>query len=62
VAPFDADQAVEVGGLEPALRGRGISLGDRACLMLARARGLPVLTGDRKWAELDLGVEVRLFR
>lgn len=62
VVAFDAAQAVEVGALEPALRGRDISLGDRACLMLARARGLPVVTADRPWALLDLGVEVRLIR
>lgn len=62
VVPFDAAQAAEVGALEPALRGRDISLGDRACLTLGRLRGLPVLTADRPWAALDLGVEVRLIR
>ena len=62
VVPFDAAQAVEVGALEPALRGRDISLGDRACLTLGRIRELPVLTADRSWAALTLGVEVRLIR
>jgi len=38
------------------------SLGDRVCLALARRRGLPVLTTDKPWADLDLGIEVRLIR
>lgn len=62
VAPFDVVQAVAVGALEPELRGRNISLADRACLMLARAKGLPAVTADRPWAKLDLGLEVRLIR
>jgi len=38
------------------------SLGDRACLALATARGLPVLSADRSWARRDVGVEVQLIR
>ena len=41
---------------------RGVSLADRVCLALAIQRGLPVLTGDRAWADLGLPVEVRLIR
>lgn len=63
VVPFDVALAVEVGAPEAALRGRNISLADRACLMLARARGLPAAAAaDRPWATLDMGVEVRLIR
>lgn len=62
VVAFDERQAELVGSLEPLLRNRGIAFGDRACLMLGRLRGLPVLTADRPWASLDLGVEVRLIR
>jgi PIN domain nuclease of toxin-antitoxin system len=39
-----------------------LSLGDRLCIGLARARAMPVLTGDRVWKDLPLGVDVRLFR
>lgn len=59
---FDVQQAYATGLLRSATRSRGLSLGDRACLNLARHLGLPVLTADRAWAELDLGVEVRLAR
>lgn len=62
VVVLDAEQAQEVGSLEPALRNSGIAFGDRACLMLGRARSLPVLTADRPWASLGCGVEVRLIR
>ena len=62
VVAFDAEQAQEIGSLEPLLRNKGIAFGDRACLMLGRVRSLPVLTADRPWAGLDLGVEVRLIR
>lgn len=40
----------------------GLSFGDRACLALAMARGLPVLTSDRAWSRLDLGVEIKVVR
>jgi ribonuclease VapC len=58
-ADADAGAAAE---LRPSTRRAGLGLGDRACLALGRARGLPVLTADRVWAELDVGVAVRLVR
>ena len=39
-----------------------LSFGDRACLALARRLGLPALTAERAWAELDLGIPVEVFR
>lgn len=62
VAGFDADQAWAAGALRSATRMRGLSLGDRACLALAGARGVPAITADRAWAEVDAGVEVRVIR
>ena len=62
VLPFDRRQAYAAGLLRPVTRAAGLSLADRACLALARARSLPVLTGDRNWLGLPVHVDVRLFR
>jgi PIN domain nuclease of toxin-antitoxin system len=62
VATFDEQLAVEAGFLRRTTRHLGLSLGDRACLALACRESLPVLTTDRAWAELDLGIEVVLIR
>jgi PIN domain nuclease of toxin-antitoxin system len=40
----------------------GLSLGDCICLATARARGVPVITADRSWRDLDLGVEIEVIR
>ncbi len=62
VADFDEDLAYRTGDFRTATRRRGLSLGDRACLALARRLDVPVLTADRRWADVDVGVEVRLIR
>ena len=59
---FDAEQAFLAGRLEPATRPLGLSLGDRACLALALSLGVPALSGDRRWAGAEVGVEINLFR
>jgi PIN domain nuclease of toxin-antitoxin system len=44
---------------------KSLSLADIVCLGFSRARGLPVLTGDKHWLQLDsqlLGVSVFDFR
>ena len=60
--PFDEEDALLAAELRPVTRAAGLSLGDRACLALAQRRKLPALTADRAWADLDLGIEVRLIR
>ena len=62
VVAFDESQALQSGQLRRSTRHRGLSLGDRACLQLAAMRGLPAVTADRAWKELDVGVEVRVIR
>jgi PIN domain nuclease of toxin-antitoxin system len=62
VVAFDAKHARIAAELKPLVKGRRIALADRACLALAKATGLPVLTGDRAWATLDLGLDIRLIR
>ena len=59
---FDRARATAAGLLAAKTMRRGISLGDRACLALATELGLPVVTGDRAWRDLELGVEIRLIR
>jgi ribonuclease VapC len=48
--------------LRPTTRHLGLSLADGACLAVAQRLGLPVLTTDRAWAQLQMGVEIRLAR
>lgn len=62
VVDFDGEQAFVAGFLRPGTRNLGLSLGDRGCLSLAQRLGLPVLTADRSWRELDVGVKVRVIR
>ena len=62
VKDFDEDQAYAAGMLRPLTRDRGLSLGDRASIALGLRLGLVVLTADRSWAGLDVGVDVRLVR
>lgn len=62
IVPFDDELAYDCAGLRPVTKHLGLSLGDRACLALAKREVLPVLTADRVWSELDIGVEVRLIR
>ncbi|KMO44967.1 twitching motility protein PilT [Methylobacterium tarhaniae] len=53
VVEFDRVQAVEAGALRKATRQAGLSFGDRACLALAKSRGLAALTTDQAWEQLD---------
>jgi PIN domain nuclease of toxin-antitoxin system len=62
VVDFDAAQARIAGDLRALTRAQGLSLGDRACLALAQALGLPAMTADRAWAGLEVGIEIRTVR
>ncbi|MSP23075.1 MAG: PIN domain-containing protein [Dehalococcoidia bacterium] len=61
-APFDETDADVTGEFYPTTRELQLSLGDRACLALAQRLGAVTFTGDRSWANLDIGVEVRRIR
>ncbi len=62
--PFDEELALDAGMLEPLTRVAGLSLGDRACLALARRLRAPVMTADRAWSAVAdvVGVTVRHIR
>lgn len=62
VVPFSEEHAYLCGLLRPPTRSHGLSLGDRACLAVALAVELPVVTADRRWQDLDVGVEVHVAR
>jgi len=63
VIPFDRQAALLSGAYRPRTRRHGLGLGDRACLATASSLGLPALTADRSWADLDIdGVKVVQIR
>ena len=62
VRPFDAEQALTSVGLYVQAKKLGLSLADRACLALAQLMGLPALTADHAWRDVDLDVEIELIR
>lgn len=62
VEPLTTSDAVEIARLRPLTREHGLSLGDRACLALARRLDAPVLTADSAWAKVKLPVRVRQIR
>ncbi len=62
IVAINRDIAMSAGLMIARTRSRGLSLGDRVCLAYAKSIGLPVLTTDQAWAEVDVGVDVRLIR
>ena len=62
IRPFDESLALAAGFLRTATRRHGLSLGDRACLALAIRERATVVTADRAWAKLDLGIDVQVIR
>jgi ribonuclease VapC len=62
ILPFDTELAYRAGILRSQTRKLGLSFGDRACLALGWQLDVPVLTADRNWRSLDVGVEIRVIR
>ena len=62
VRAFREIHAEAAARLRPLTRHLGLSPGDRACLAQAQISCLPVLTADRLWGELDIGLDIRLIR
>ena len=60
VVSFDAEMAYASAELGPTMRQAGISLGGRATLALGRSREAVVLTANRDWSALDVGVQVEV--
>ena len=62
ILPFDGAQALKSGELRPLSRQLGLSLGDRCCLAAALRAQAKVLTADRAWANLEIGVDIEVIR
>ena len=60
LVPFDGSLAELAASY--ALVSRALSLGDRACLALAKSRGATAWTADRIWLQFSLDVPVLLIR
>lgn len=62
IEDFNLNQARIAGSLFDKTKKYGLSLGDRACLALAKEKKLPVLTADKVWNKLSSEVNVKLIR
>ena len=63
VRPHGRDDAIAAAKLYPATKEFGSGLGDRTCMALAIAEGLPVLTADQEWAKIKIpGLKLTLAR
>jgi PIN domain nuclease of toxin-antitoxin system len=62
VIDFDMEMSRLAGSLKSSTGKLGLSLGDRCCLALGLVRGHPVVTADRLWSKLKLGIQVEVLR
>ena len=63
IRTHEADDAWAAAMLWQATKAKGSGLGDRTCMALAIAEGLPAVTTDRAWSELAIpGLSVILAR
>jgi ribonuclease VapC len=62
IVPFDEEQAYQAGLLRTSTQDFGISLGDRACLSLAKKLCIDALTADKAWTELSIGTMIKVIR
>jgi ribonuclease VapC len=65
VEPLTIEDAATIAELRPPTKDHSLGLGGRACLAVGIRLGLPVMTADRAWVELEGvidGVVVHAFR
>ncbi len=60
IVPFTDADALTTAQLYPHVSARGLSLGDRACLAVARRLGAPAVTAEHLWADLDLDLDITI--
>lgn len=57
---YDRAQAQTTAGLRVPTKALGLSLGDRACLALAKQLNATALTADRPWTRLDPALDIAI--
>jgi PIN domain nuclease of toxin-antitoxin system len=62
VVTEDLALGVLAGEVHARTRAHGVSIGDALCLAAALRDQLPVLTADRVWGTLDLGIAIEVVR
>lgn len=62
VEPFTSEDALTAAKLSPLTAPKGFSLGDRACLALAKRLAARAVTAERAWAQLDVDVQIEPIR
>jgi len=60
--PITEADSVEIAKLRPITKAQGLSLADRACLVLAARLGVAALTTDHAWEDAEVDTEVKLIR
>jgi PIN domain nuclease of toxin-antitoxin system len=60
--PFSVVHAQYAAQFWPQTRAYGLSLGDRACLALAKEKEAITLTTDQTWKKLKLDIDVQTIR
>jgi PIN domain nuclease of toxin-antitoxin system len=61
IVDFSEELAWETARLRPLTKQYGLSLGDCACLALARKLNVPAVTADKEWSKFKL-CQVTLIR
>jgi PIN domain nuclease of toxin-antitoxin system len=62
IEEFNTEQAIIAASIDEITKEYGLSLGDRACLALAKSKNLPVLTADSVWEKLYIGSKIQFIR
>lgn len=59
--PYDKDAAIATGGIRRLTqKKKGLSLGDRACLITAKQHKRIALTADKLWLDFQQGIGVKI--
>lgn len=62
VIPFEKKQIYQTAFLRDKTRHLGLSFADRACLALGILHQQTIITADKAWGKLKLGVAIQLIR